>query len=190
MAGSWPFGRVYLSPDRDGTVTIRARGWRSFAAGAVWLVLVCVVTSIIVMAALFAGEAGRVALAAIRGIGSIFVAWIFVALLVLVVGGLNSRGVSFKEVGPETPKGVRYSVTALAQLPGTSFSALRTARVAIAELPEGSVAVACAANERLKRVYVRRGGFTEGGGLRVYMVVGNSGAPRATSKVVPEQLHP
>lgn len=182
MLGSWPFGRVYLSPERDGTVTIRPRGWRSLTTGAVWLVLVCVATGIIGVVTLAAGEVGRVALLVLRGVGSIIAAWIFLALIVLVIGARNRRGVSFKEVGPETPRGVRYSVTALAQLPGTSFSALDTAQVAISELPEASVAVACAANERLKRVYVERGGFTAGDGLRIYMVVRHGEDPRATRR--------
>lgn len=171
MVGSWPFGRVYLSPDRNGTVTIRRRGWRGTIGGVLWALMVYAAAAIVTLGAVLAGRIGLVLLQVIAAIALLIVVWIFVGAGVLISRAGGDRQVAFREVGPETPRGRRYSVSALAQRPGTSFSALHAAHAALAELPAGSVAVACAANQRLQRAYVEHGGFSAGDGLRVYKVI-------------------
>lgn len=99
-----------------------------------------------------------------------------VALLVAVgsVGGLfllPRPGTSSVPFGPETPPGPRWEIAALAQLPGTRFTAVQTARRVLATVPPaGAVIVASANTPALFRHY-QRFGFTGGPKRRVHRVI-------------------
>ena len=73
-------------------------------------------------------------------------------------------------MGPETPPGTRYAISALAQRPGTQMSAVLLAKALISCLPEDTVVIACARDDRLLMNYVRAG-FAEGQDRRIYKVL-------------------
>ncbi|MET3862674.1 hypothetical protein ABIE38_003620 [Dietzia sp. 2505] len=84
---------------------------------------------------------------------------------------LMSGGVAPADaVGPDTPEGRRWAIMALAQRPGTRYSALLLTRRLIASLPAGDVVVAVAADESLAGAYARFG-FTRTAGRRVHRVL-------------------
>lgn len=70
-------------------------------------------------------------------------------------------------VGPETPRGSRWYAGALAQRPGTSWSALALARQLLSDLPAGELVVATAGDDRLLAAY-QRAGFTRGQQRRIW----------------------
>lgn len=82
---------------------------------------------------------------------------------------LHSGSLSMTPVGPETPRGDRWQVAALAQHPDTRLSALLLTRRLLASLTPGSVVVAAAADDRLQSAY-QRFGFTHGNAKRVYKI--------------------
>lgn len=82
---------------------------------------------------------------------------------------LESGALSMTPVGPETPRGERWQVAALAQRPDTRLSAVLLTRRLLGSLPSGAVAVAAAADDRLLEAYQRLG-FTKGKRKRVYLV--------------------
>lgn len=96
-------------------------------------------------------------------------------LLALVVGFLPllpREGGSVFPWGPETPKGQRWEIAGLAQLPGTHLTAIQLAlRVIDTVPPAGAVIVATAGSARLFDQY-QRFGFTPGPKHRVHKVIG------------------
>lgn len=86
---------------------------------------------------------------------------------------LHSGSLSMTPVGPETPRGDRWQVAALAQHPDTRLSALLLTRRLLASLTPGSVVVAAAADDRLQGAY-QRFGFTRGDAKRVYRSLSGS----------------
>ncbi|KAB1639099.1 hypothetical protein [Pseudoclavibacter terrae] len=96
---------------------------------------------------------------------------VYAALLVgAVIALVQPGGTTLSASGPETPKGDRWMVAALAQLPGTRMTAVMLARRLIEHAPPGSVLVAAAATDALLERYVRAG-FTAGRARRVYRLV-------------------
>ena len=96
---------------------------------------------------------------------------VYAALLVgAVIALVQPGGTTLSASGPETPKGDRWMVAALAQLPGTRMTAVMLARRLIEQAPPGSIIVAAAATDALLARYVRAG-FTAGRARRVYRVV-------------------
>lgn len=93
-----------------------------------------------------------------------------VLLLGAVIALVQPGGTTLSASGPETPKGDRWMVAALAQLPGTRLTAVLLARRLIEHAPAGSVLVAAAATDALLERYVRAG-FTAGRARRVYRLV-------------------
>ncbi|WP_216692967.1 hypothetical protein [Dietzia psychralcaliphila] len=91
--------------------------------------------------------------------------------VVLAGARLMSGGLSPTDaVGPDTPDGRRWAIMALAQRPGTRYSALLLTRRLISSLPAGDVVVAVAADELLAGAYARFG-LTRTAGRRVHRVL-------------------
>lgn len=103
--------------------------------------------------------------------GTIFLIASIVVVVLLAIGALSmGGGMSAQQpTGPEAPKGARFLIAALAQRPGTSFSALQLGLRLTNSAPSGAVMVAVAAHERLLQGYLGLG-FTRGRGNRVYRV--------------------
>lgn len=100
----------------------------------------------------------------------VLAAW-YIAVVVAVVRRRTPGG-SARMVGPETPHGQRWSVTLLAQRPGTHLTALLLTRRLIGTLPDGAVVIATADNDRLAAAYARLG-FTLGPKRRMWHTIGN-----------------
>lgn len=151
-----PRGQVYESPDRDGMVIFgRYRLWVELVAGALIFV---------------AGTLIAFSLIPVVGPATVGVVAVFFSLLLwLGIAQMGSAAMAGTPVGSETPKGDRWQTAALAQRPGTRFSALLLTRQLIDSLPTGDIAVAAAADDRLLHAY-EKFGFTAGKSRRVYRV--------------------
>ena len=156
-------GEVHLTADRNGTFALTRRGIQGtmplLAAALLGSVLVGVLLGVVwryVPAVYFVCVSALV----ICGTASV----VGVATIVLAQG----NRAALTEVDGKTPKGRRWSVSSLAQRPGTYWSALDAIKLRLESLPRGSVVVAVAGDEKLQRMYVKRGGFTEGTKLRIH----------------------
>lgn len=101
--------------------------------------------------------------------------YVFGAGLLALIAGfvplLPRRGGSVSPWGPETPKGERWEIAGLAQLPGTRLTAIQLALRALDTIPPaGAVVVAAANSDRLFDQY-QRFGFTSGKKRRVYRII-------------------
>lgn len=155
---------LYLDPTRTGMVMI----YRSNQ----------LLDALIVMPIVFAVMIGYMGLAPSL-IWSIapdsMVGPLFAAISLLLVVGilflLPRGGGAMFPFGPETPKGDRWEVAGLAQLPGTQFTAIQLALRALETVPpSGAVVIATANSSKLVRQY-QAFGFTEGKSNRVYKIV-------------------
>lgn len=152
-----PRRQVFESPDRNGMVI--------FWPFKLWVEILC--------AALIFGGGMTLLVSLIPVVGPLPVAVGAFAFSVLIAVGATQMGsgaMTLSPVGPETPKGQRWQVAALAQRPGTSMPALLLARELISTLPTGTVAVAAAADDKLLTAY-ERFGFNAGKSRRVYRLV-------------------
>lgn len=84
---------------------------------------------------------------------------------------LPKRGASTVPYGPETPAGPRWELAGLAQLPGTQFTAVQTARSALATVPPSGAVVVATANTPTQFEQYQRFGFTGGARRRVHRVI-------------------
>ncbi len=100
-----------------------------------------------------------------------------------VIALVQPGGTTLSASGPETPKGDRWMIAALAQLPGTRLTAVILAKQLLERVPAGGIVVAAAATDPLRDAYVRAG-FTAGGGRRVYRDDGESRERGQTSSRV------
>lgn len=80
------------------------------------------------------------------------------------------RGAAMTSFGPESPQGERWEVTGLAQLPGTSLTAVQLALRLIDTPAKGAIVGAVADTPELEQAY-RRLGFTAGDRRRVHRTV-------------------
>lgn len=150
---------VYESADRDGMVILcRYRP----VADVVLATALSLAFLGLGAGAFVAGAEYRLVVVAVMGAGL----GVVVAGALLMSGGLSPT----EAVGPDTPDGRRWAVMALAQRPGTRYSALLLTRRLIAALPAGDVVVAVAADESLAGAYARFG-FTRTAGRRVHRVL-------------------
>lgn len=103
---------------------------------------------------------------------------LFVVVGVLVVATcvgvaflLPKRGTSWVPFGPETPPGPRWEIAALAQLPGTRFTAVQLAQRALATVPPAGAVVVATANTPALFEQYQRFGFTGGPQRRVHHII-------------------
>lgn len=152
-------GGLYLDASRTGTVLFARRrpildgvvvGLVTAAAFALWVAGILLFDTMLVLLL------GMLAYAAL--------------LIGAVIALVQPGGTTLSASGPETPKGERWMVAALAQLPGTRMTAVMLARRLIEQAPPGSILVAAAATDALHERYVRAG-FTAGRARRVYRLV-------------------
>lgn len=95
---------------------------------------------------------------------------LIIAVIIFASGAmLLGGGSTGLPVGPETPKGTRYQVAALAQRPGTRLSGIQLTLRLRDSLPTGSVLVGTATDDERLRQYQGLG-FTEGNARRVYWI--------------------
>ena len=152
-------GGLYLDESRTGTVLFARRrpirdglviGLWTAAAFVLWVASILIVDAVVMLL-----------------LGML----VYAALLVgAVIALVQPGGTTLSASGPETPKGDRWMVAALAQLPGTRMTAVMLARRLIEQAPQGSIIVAAAASDALLARYVRAG-FTRGRARRVYRVL-------------------
>lgn len=168
-------GELHLTADRNGTFAFHLRSARFwvllFACPLAALALIVVVSEVLFALAPIYLAAWLVL--ALVGIVLLLVASL---LLVGVLVMVCAPGVDlvFREVGPETPRGDRWAFGPAAQVPGTPLGVVDAISERIAALPEGSIVVGVASRE-LRQELLTRGGFTAGGGLRLYRVLGPTG---------------
>ncbi|MFJ2369438.1 hypothetical protein [Microbacterium sp. NPDC087665] len=162
-------GELHLTADRNGTFAFYHRTGRAALLLVVWFLVGLV--SAMVPYALLLLYAPVIALLSEIIVGG----WIAMSLVGFVVLAL-SPGTDFvlSDVGRETPRGDRWSFDASAQVPGTSSGLVDAILERIAMLPAGSI-VAGMASDELRQELLTRGGFTAGGGLRLYRVLGPTG---------------
>ncbi|WP_146080129.1 hypothetical protein [Pseudoclavibacter sp. RFBG4] len=149
-------GGLYLDRTRTGTVLFERR--MPILDGFV-VALVTIAAFVLWVSCILVFDATTVLLLGF----SIYAVLLAGAVIALVQPG----GTTLSASGPETPKGDRWMVAALAQLPGTRLTAVMLARRLIEHAPAGSVLVAAAATDALLERYVRAG-FTAGRARRVY----------------------
>ncbi|WP_146081917.1 hypothetical protein [Pseudoclavibacter sp. Z016] len=149
-------GGLYLDRTRTGTVLFERR--RPILDGFV-VALVTIAAFVLWVACILVFDATTVLLLGF----SVYAVLLAGAVIALVQPG----GTTLSASGPETPKGDRWMVAALAQHPGTRLTAVMLARRLIEHAPAGSVLVAAAATDALLERYVRAG-FTAGRARRVY----------------------
>lgn len=163
---------LHLTADRNGTFAFHRRSARFwvllFACPLAALALMVVVSEVLFALA-------PISLAAWLMLALVGIVLLLVATLLLV--GLFAQvcapgfDLVFREVGPETPRGDRWAFGPAAQVPGTALAVVDAISERIAALPEGSIVVGVASRE-LRQELLARGGFTAGGGLRLYRVLG------------------
>lgn len=153
-------GGLYLDPSRTGMVML----YRSMLLVDVLIAVPIVFAYFAVAGVAFAGLSALVPTMIAAGI-------VFVLAAAGVVFLIPRGGGSAVPWGPETPKGPRWEIAGLAQLPGTRLTAIQLAlRVLETVPPRGSVVVATANTEQLYRQY-QRFGFTGGQSRRVHKVI-------------------
>lgn len=166
---------LHLTADRNGTFVFHRRSARFvvllFACPLAAFTIVMLVSEVLFALAPMSMAAWLM--------GLVVAIVLLLASLVLMVGFLVlilAPGVDrvFREVGPETPRGDRWAFGPAAQVPGTPIGVADAILERIAALPEGAIVVGVASRE-LRRELLARGGFTAGGGLRLYRVLGPTG---------------
>lgn len=151
-----PRGQVYESPDGNGMVIFGPyRLWVELVAGALIFVAAMLV-GFLLIPVLGPATMGVVSVVCSLALG-------------LGIAQMGSGAMAATPVGSETPKGDRWQAAALAQRPGTRFSALLLTKQLMDSLPTGAIVVAAAADDRLLRAY-QQFGFTAGKSKRVYRV--------------------
>lgn len=154
-------GGLYLDPTRTGMVML----YRSMM-----LLDVLIAVPVVVVFFIAVGTAAS-ALSTLLpgGVAALFVFVLAVAGLLFL---LPRGGGSLFPWGPETPKGQRWEIAGLAQMPGTRLTAIQLALRVLDEVPPpGAVIIATANSADLYRQY-RSFGFTGGPKHRVHKVVG------------------
>lgn len=153
-------GGLYLDPSRTGMVMLYRSSMLLDVVIATPFVLVCFVLLGLARAVL------ALALPGVAATLAVFVVAVAGALFLIPRGGG-----SVVPWGPETPKGPRWEIAGLAQLPGTRLTAIQLALRALETVPpRGAVVVATANTELLYRQY-QRFGFTGGLSRRVHKVI-------------------
>lgn len=166
---------VHLTADRNGTFAFHRHSARFWVLLFAWPLasgaLIIVVSEVLFALAPISLAAWL--MLALMGIGVLLVSTL---LLVGLFAQVCAPGFDFvfREVGPETPRGDRWAFGPAAQVPGTPISVVDAISQRIAALPEKSIVVAVASRE-LRQELLTRGGFTAGGGLRLYRVLGPTG---------------
>lgn len=156
-------GALHTCPERNGVVAMhRDNLATSVRIGAGATAALCLIASPAVTAHMLIGGATWTTLVLAA------MAAVFITGTVVLLAGSGPQ--SWKTCGnKQLPAGLRWTVVAMGQAPGTRLSALGLARYLIRGLPPASVVVINARGDHLAGRYERLG-FTRGPGGRMHMV--------------------
>ena len=155
---------LYLDPSRTGMVML-------YRSNPIVDVLVLMPVMIGLFAVYFAAVPALLSLVVPAGWVALSLAAVTMLFMVGLLFLLPRGGGSLFPWGPETPKGPRWEIAGLAQLPGTRLTGIQLAlRVLDTVPPQGAVVVATANSADLYRQY-QAFGFTGGPKHRVHRAI-------------------
>lgn len=155
---------LYLDPSRTGMVML-------YRSNPIVDVLVLMPVMIGLFALYFAAVPALLSLVVPAGWVALSLAAVTMLFMVGLLFLLPRGGGSLFPWGPETPKGPRWEIAGLAQLPGTRLTGIQLALRALDTVPpQGAVVVATANSADLYRQY-QAFGFTGGPKHRVHRAI-------------------